>query len=101
MNLMIVIPPAHQALLTAAGWSKARLRARVWEQTAEARARVDYSKGWPKGFVAGRVMLQDIDNLLIIAAGGEGLPEARVFFPHAGSAITEPIGPPNLAEDIK
>lgn len=98
MSLLIVIPPPHQALLADAGWSKARLRDGIWARTSATRAQVDYSKGWPKGYQPGRVMLQSAENILIVAAGGEGLPQSWVFFPHAGSAVTEPIEGPVPAD---
>jgi hypothetical protein len=91
VNLLIVVPPAHQNVLADAGWSKADLRQHIWDRTAEGRARADFSAGHPKGFEPGRVMLRKPAGILIVAAGGDGLPESWIFFPHSGAAITEPV----------
>jgi hypothetical protein len=94
VNLLIVIPRAHQQILAESGWSKADLRRYLWEHTAEGRARADFSAGHPKGFEPGRVMLRKPEGILIVAAGGDGLPESWLFFPHSGAAITEPVTSP-------
>lgn len=91
VNLLIVVPRAHQKVLAESRWSKADLRRYLWKHTAKGRARADFSAGHPKGFEPGRVMLRKPDGILIIAAGGDGLPESWLFFPHSGAAITEPI----------
>lgn len=90
-NLMVVLPRAHQIVVSRAGWSKSDLRARIWEGTAEARARVDFSHGFPAGFVPGRVTLQHEDDILIVFAGGDGLPECWLIFPHSGLAVTREV----------
>jgi hypothetical protein len=96
VNLLIVVPRAHQQVLAEGGWSKADLRRYLWEHTAEGRARADFSAGHPKGFEPGRVMLRKPEGILIVAAGGDGLPESWLFFPHSGAAITEPVTSPGV-----
>jgi hypothetical protein len=97
VNLLIVVPRAHQQILAESRWSKADLRGYLWEHTAEGRARADFSAGHPKGFEPGRVMLRKPEGILIVAAGGDGLPESWLFFPHSGAAITEPVFSPGVS----
>ena len=85
-NVVMVIGREHQRWLVSAGWSKADIRNYMWPRLMEA----------PK---AGErpIKLAHPEGLLIVAAGGPGMAETWLFFPHLASAVTEAIVMPGQA----
>ncbi len=76
-NLVLIVGPEHRRYFDRAGWSKDDIR--------------DYL--WPRFHEDGRnvVGLGRPDGLLIVAAGGDGMGESWLLFPHLAWAITEKI----------
>jgi len=76
-NLLLVVGPEHRRYFDAAGWSKDDIR--------------DYL--WPRFFEDGekRIGPGKPEGLLILAAGGDGMGETWLLFPHLAWAITEKI----------
>jgi hypothetical protein len=79
-NVVMVIGREHQRWLVSAGWSKADIRSYMWPKlmAAPEPGERQIKLGHPEG-------------LLIVAAGGPGMAETWLFFPHLASAITEPV----------
>ena len=82
-NLVMVIGQEHMRWLTAAGWSKADIRSYLWPRLTEAPRPGERT-----------VKLGHPEGLLIVAAGGPGMAETWLFFPHLAWAITEAVLPP-------
>ena len=76
-NVVLVIGPEHQRYLTAAGWTKGDIRSYLWARCFEDGRNV-VGVGRPEG-------------ILIAAAGGPGMAETWILFPHLAWAITEKI----------
>jgi hypothetical protein len=76
-NLVMVVGPEHRRYFDAAGWSKDDIRNYLW----------------PRFFEDGQnqVGLGKPEGLLIVAAGGDGMGETWLLFPHLAWAITEKI----------
>jgi len=83
-NVMVVMGPEHRRYLVEAGWSKADARAYLWP-----RLKADPQPG------EGQVKLGKPEGLLLVAAGGPGMAESWILFPHLAWAITEPVVPDN------
>ena len=81
-NVVVVMGPEHRRYLVEAGWSKADVRAYLWPRLKE-----------PQGPGEGVVKLGRPEGLLLVAAGGPGMAESWVMFPHLAWAITEPVAP--------
>jgi hypothetical protein len=79
-NLVAVMGPEHRRYLVEAGWSKADARAYLWPLLTEA-----------PGSGERPVKLGKPEGLLIVAAGGPGMAETWLLFPHLAWAITEPV----------
>jgi hypothetical protein len=79
-NVVAVIGPEHRRYLVDAGWSKADARAYLWPILTA-----------PQQPGEGRVKLGHPEGLLLVAAGGPGMAETWVMFPHLAWAITEPV----------
>jgi hypothetical protein len=79
-NVVLVIGPEHRRLLVDAGWSKADARAYLWERATD-----------PTETGARRVKIGRPEGLLLVAAGGAGMPETWLLLPHLALAITEPV----------
>jgi hypothetical protein len=79
-NVLLVVGEEHRRVLTDAGWSKADFRDYAWPRLQE-----------PPGPDERPVKLGHPDGLLMVAAGGPGMPETWIMFPHLGRAITEPV----------
>jgi len=79
-NVVMVVGPDHRRYFEAEGWSKEDIRKYLW----------------PRFFENGRnrVHLGKPEGLLIAAAGGPGMAETWILFPHLAWAITERIDPP-------
>jgi hypothetical protein len=77
-NVMLVMGPEHRRFLVDAGWSKADARNYLFPllKAGERPVRI----GKPEG-------------ILIVGAGGPGMSETWVLFPHLAWAITEPVVP--------
>jgi hypothetical protein len=78
--VMLVVGPEHRRYFDDAGWSKDDLRSymhpKVVMETGEA---------------PGRRLNVRPDGLLIVAAGGAGMGEAWILFPHLNWAVTKPV----------
>ena len=81
VGIVIVVGAEHMRLFHRAGWSKQALQAALWAMLArDSTSATDLSVRWPNP-----------DCLLVVAAGGPGLPETQVIFPHLGAPLTEPV----------
>jgi hypothetical protein len=85
-NVVLVVGPEHRRYFIEAEWSKADARAYLWSRLQE-----------PAKPGEGRVGLGKPEGLLLVAAGGPGMAETWILFPHLAWAITEPVIPPTLA----
>lgn len=81
-SVVIVVGPEHRRFYTEAGWSKADIRAALWPLLTA-----------PQQPGEGMVKVAKPDNLLLVAAGGPGMAESWIVFPHLAWAITEPVVP--------
>lgn len=81
-NVVAVMGPEHRRFLVEAGWSKADARAYVFP-----RIKAEQGPG------EGRVGLAKPEGLLFVAAGGPGMSETWILFPHLAWAITEQVVP--------
>jgi hypothetical protein len=79
-NVLLVMGPEHRRYFVDAGWSKDDLRSYLWPRLKE-----------PPGPGERLVKLGHPEGLLLAAAGGPGMAETWIFFPHLAWAITEPI----------
>ena len=77
-TVMLVMGPEHRRFLVDAGWSKDDARAYLFPRLKEGERPVRIGK--PEG-------------ILIVGAGGPGMSETWVLFPHLAWAITEPVVP--------
>ena len=77
-TVMLVMGPEHRRFLVDAGWSKDDARNYLFPLLKEGERPVRIGK--PEG-------------ILIVAAGGPGMSETWVLFPHLAWAITEPVVP--------
>ncbi len=77
-TVMLVMGPEHRRYLVDAGWSKDDARAYLFPRLKAGERPVRIGK--PEG-------------ILIVAAGGPGMSETWVLFPHLATAITEPVVP--------
>ena len=85
-NVVVVMGPEHRRFLVEAGWSKADARAYLWPRLKA-----------PQQPGEGRVGLGKPEGLLLVAAGGPGMSETWIVFPHLAWAITEPVVPDVVA----
>jgi hypothetical protein len=76
-NVVLVVGPEHLRYLVAAGWTKGDVRSYLWARFFED-GRNTVGLGRPEG-------------MLIAAAGGPGMAETWVLFPHLAWAITEKV----------
>ena len=81
-NVVVVMGPEHRRYFTEAGWSKADVRAAMWPLLTA-----------PQQPGEGNVKLAKPEGLLLVAAGGPGMAESWMLFPHLAWAITEPVVP--------
>jgi hypothetical protein len=81
-SVVVVMGPEHRRYFLEAGWSKADTRAALWP-----RLKADPGPGERP------VKLGRPEGLLLVAAGGPGMAESWVLFPHLAWAITEPVIP--------
>jgi hypothetical protein len=77
-NLVLVIGPEHRRFFDRAGWSKDDIRDYMWPRFHDDDGNKLVGLGKPEG-------------LLIVAAGGDGMGESWLLFPHLAWAITEKI----------
>jgi hypothetical protein len=76
-NVVLVVGPEHLRYLIAAGWTKADVRSYLWARFFEDGVNV--------------VRLGKPEGLLIAAAGGPGMAETWILFPHLAWAITRKV----------
>jgi len=81
-NVVVVMGPEHRRFLVDAGWSKADARSYLWPKLTAERGPGD-----------ARVGLGKPEGILLVAAGGPGMLETWILFPHLAWAITEPVVP--------
>jgi hypothetical protein len=81
-NVVVVMGPEHRRYFTEAGWSKADVRAAMWPLLKA-----------PQQPGEGNVKLAKPEGLLLVTAGGPGMAESWIIFPHLAWAITEPVVP--------
>lgn len=97
-NYAVVVPPQLRAHFDAAGWSKADIRAYVFDHARIRRAEWAHcGKGAVVGSKGDREYpaLEDPDHLLVIAAGGPAGGFGAVIPPwlgHKSRAVTVPVG---------
>jgi hypothetical protein len=84
-TVMLVMGPEHRRFLVDAGWSKDDARAYLFPRLKEGERPVRIGK--PEG-------------ILIVGAGGPGMSETWVLFPHLAWAITEPVVPEPAAPEM-
>ncbi|MBM3659467.1 MAG: hypothetical protein FJW95_08165 [Actinobacteria bacterium] len=84
VNVVYVMGREHQRFFFDAGWSKERMQAYLWPRLTAATA----------GFHDRRVNLGHPENILIVAAGGAGMAETWVLFPHLAWAVTRVVERP-------
>jgi hypothetical protein len=77
-NVVVVIGPEHRRYYLEAGWSKADVRAAMWPLLKA-----------PQQPGEGNVKLAKPEGLLLVAAGGPGMAESWIIFPHLAWAMTE------------
>jgi len=76
-NAVLVVGREHRRYFERAGWSKDDLRSYLWPRCFEGERNV--------------VGLGRREGLLIVAAGGDGMAESWILFPHLAWAITEMV----------
>ena len=76
-NLVMVVGPEHRRYFDAEGWSKDDIRGYLWPRFFEGDTN--------------RVGLGKPEGLLIVAAGGDGMGETWLLFPHLAWAITQKV----------
>ena len=81
-SVVVIIGPEHRRFFVEAGWSKADARAYLWPKVKA-----------EQGPGEGRVGLGKPEGILLVAAGGPGMSETWILFPHLAWAITEPVVP--------
>jgi hypothetical protein len=81
-NVVLVMGPEHRRFLVDARWSKADARAYLYPLVKA-----------EQGPGEGRVGLGRPEGILLVAAGGPGMSETWILFPHLAWAITEPVVP--------
>lgn len=83
-SIVLIVGPEHRRYLLEAGWSKEDVQHRMWPRiTAPSTGRRDR-----------RVSIGRPENILIVSAGGPGMAETWVLFPHLAWAITERVDTP-------
>ena len=80
--MVVVVGPEHRRYFLEAGWSKADLRAALWPLLTA-----------PPQPGEGTVKLGHPEGVLLVAAGGPGMAESWIIFPHLAWAITQPVVP--------
>ncbi len=80
VTAMLVLGPEHVRVISGAGWSKADVQQFLWPRlTAPA-------KGWEHPAKIGRP-----ENIWVVVAGGEGLPQSWWFAPHTSLPVTKRV----------
>lgn len=87
-DLMLLVGQEHMRLLEGAGWTKATLRARLYEglvaRTGKPGSREQHAP----------CLLSGPDGILVVATGGSGNPISMIITAHAGRAVTRRIVDP-------
>lgn len=86
-NVVYVMGKEHQRFFFEDGWSKERMQEYLWPRLDAATS----------GAHDRRFALGGPENILVVAAGGAGMAETWILFPHLAWAITEPVGRGNVA----
>jgi hypothetical protein len=83
LGIVLVVGPDHRRVYDAAGWSKADIRSYVWPRLQG-----------PFSSSERPVQIGSPDGVVVVAAGGPGMPETHVLFPHNAYVLTEPVAAP-------
>jgi hypothetical protein len=81
INIVYVMGREHQRFFFEAGWSKERIQEHLWPRLTAPGT----------GFHDRWVNLGAPENILVVAAGGAGMAETWILFPHLAWAITRPV----------
>ena len=81
-NVVVVMGAEHRRFLVEAGWSKDDARAYMWPKLTAPRQKGE-----------GRMGVGKPEGVLLVGAGGPGMSETWVIFPHLAWAITEAVTP--------
>lgn len=84
ISIVYVMGKEHQRIFLEAGWAKEDLQAYLWPRLTAPTA--DVHDRWTN--------IGHPENILIVPAGGAGMAETWILFPHLAWAITMPIEPP-------
>jgi hypothetical protein len=79
-NMVIVVGPEHRDFLVSSGWSKRDVREYLFPRLTQ-----------PSGGGEERHHLHRADGILIVAAGGPGMAESWILYPHLALATTKPV----------
>ncbi|HWG63875.1 MAG TPA: hypothetical protein VG253_19475 [Streptosporangiaceae bacterium] len=80
-GLVVVIGSEHRQRFTHDGWSKERIQEYLWPRlTAETTSKYDM-----------RVSLAAPENILVVAAGGPGIPVSWLLLPHLSNPMSERV----------
>jgi hypothetical protein len=79
-SIVLVMGPEHRRFFDDEGWSKADIRNHLWPRITA-----------PPGPGERPVRVGKPEGLLLVAAGGPGMGQTWIFFPHLAWAITEPV----------
>jgi hypothetical protein len=85
-NVVLVLGTEHHRYFIEAGWSKEAMQHYIWPRITEP----------TRGANDRAVNIGRPDGLLIVAAGGAGMGETWILFPHLAHAITRRIEPVRL-----
>ena len=80
-SVVLVVGPEHRRYFDEAGWSKDDMRQELWKSFFDDEGKQIAGPGTPEG-------------LLIVPAGGPGMAETWILFPHLSLAITEKVNRP-------
>lgn len=84
-NMIIVVGPEHRDFLIEQGWSKEDVRQYLFPRLIEPDTADDFQHHIHKP-----------EGILIVAAGGSGMAESWIFYPHLALSITVPVEPSTL-----
>jgi hypothetical protein len=79
-SAVVVVGPEHRRYFDEAGWSKDDLRSYMYPKVA-----------MDTGAAPGRRLNIRPEGLVFVAAGGAGMGEAWILFPHLNWAVTKPV----------
>lgn len=87
IDVVYVMGHEHRRILVEAGWSKERVQEYLFPRLAAPTA----------GPRDRQFNVSGPEHVLVVAAGGAGMAETWILFPHLAWAITRPVAPASLA----